>query len=311
MQTDLRDAMRVGIVHFMAYPSTGSGSGPILESLNELAADDYFDVVEVTHIEDPAVRKQAADLLQVAGMDIAFGSQPLVLGQKLNLHSRNREERDRALRVILGALEEAVEIGAVGFATMSGPIPPQEYRREETELFIDSLDRICERARQLKPDLGIVVETFDNVPFGKNCLVGPTAEAIALAEEVQQRYDNFGIMLDLSHLPMLGEKPAEALPLAAKVLRHAHIGNCVISNPNNPYYGDNHPPFGYPDSENGLEELIEYLRVLREIGYLNARKPPIVTIEVKPLNDAERHACLGNVKRNLNRALRRLNAAQG
>ncbi len=126
-----RNSMRIGIVHFMAYPSTMSGSGPILSSIDELIRDEFFDVVELTHIEDPAIRKEAALRIHMAGMDIAFGSQPLVLGKKLNLHSREEALRKKSLDIILHALEEATELGAVGFATMSGPDPGESFRKEE------------------------------------------------------------------------------------------------------------------------------------------------------------------------------------
>ncbi|MGI6456553.1 MAG: sugar phosphate isomerase/epimerase family protein [bacterium] len=308
MSNDLRNSMRVGIVHFMLYPATSSGNGPILETIREIAQDEFFDVIELTHIEDSALRKKATEIVSEAGLQLAYATQPLVLGQKLNLHSRDSEERQKALRVMFSGLEEAVEMEAVGFATMSGTIPAQDAIEEETKLFIDSLNQICKRGQELNPAMNIVVETFDNVPFGKNCLVGPTAEAVKLAREVQKDYPNFGLMLDLSHLPLLEESSTTAIQTAAPVLRHAHIGNCVMTNPENPYYGDNHPPFGYPDSENDLEELIEYLLALRDVGFLNDQNPPIVTIEAKPLNDEMRPAVIGNIKRTLNRAIRRINA---
>jgi sugar phosphate isomerase/epimerase len=306
MKNELRNCMRIGIVQFMAYPSTLVGSGPILESIDELARDDFFDVVELTHIEDSSIRKEAAHRIRVAGMDLAFGSQPLVLSKKLNLHSRDEALRRRSLETILAALEEAVEMGAVGFATMSGPDPGEPHRKEETSIFIDSLDRICERAKHLHPDLRVVVESFDRAPFGKNCLTGPTSEAVELAQTVQERHSNFGLMLDLSHLPLLGETSEEAVPIAAPVLAHAHIGNCVMRDSANPYYGDNHPPFGYEGGENGLDELTRYLRCLRDVGFLNEENPPIVTAEVKPLNNSLIPATLGNIKRFINRAIEKL-----
>lgn len=299
--------MRIGIVQCMAYPSTAAGAGPILESIDELARDDFFDVVELTHMEDSSIRKEAAHRIHMAGMDLAYGSQPIVLSKKLNLHSRDEALRRRSLETILSSLEEAVEMGAVGFATMSGPDPGEQARKEETDIFADSLDRICERAKHLNPDLRVVVESFDRAPFGKNCLTGPTSEAADLVQTVQERHSNFGLMLDLSHLPLLGETPEEAIPVAAPALAHAHIGNCVMRDSANPYYGDNHPPFGYSGGENGLDELVRYLRCLRDVGFLNAETPPIVTAEVKPLNNSLIPAVLGNIKRCLNRALVKLN----
>lgn len=306
MKNELRNCMRIGIVQFMAYPSTMAGSGPILESIDELVRDDFFDVVELTHIEDPSIRKEAAERIHTAGMQIAYGSQPLVLMKKLNPHSRDESLRKKSLDILLTGLEEAVEMGAVGFATMSGPDPGEKYRNDESKIFMESLGQICERARQLNLELRVAIESFDRVPFGKNCLTGPTNEAVELIKSVREQYPKFGFMLDLSHLPLLGETPEEAVPIAAPVLVHAHIGNCVMRDSGNPYYGDNHPPFGYGSGENGLDELIRYLRCLRDVGFLNAQNPPIVTAEVKPLNNSRIPATLGNIKRTMNRAIEKL-----
>ncbi len=308
MTASLRLQMRVGLVHFMAYPFAMSGEGAIVESIQSLAADEFYDVLEVTHIEDPSVRKQAVEIIHTAGMDLAYGSQPQILGKKLNLHSRDGELRKKSLDTILGVLNEAVEMGAVGFGTMSGPDPGEAHREEETKLFADALHTICERAKELNPNLKVVVETFDRAAYAKNCLIGPTDEAVAMAKPLHDEFPNFGLMLDLSHLPLLEETSKDALTKAAPVLLHAHIGNCVKSNPDNSYYGDNHPPFDFPDGENGLDELVEYLQVLKDINYLNKQNPPVVTIEVKPESESMLPSCLGNVKRTLNKAIAKLDS---
>ena len=45
----------------MSYPHTD-----VLSSMRKIAADDYFDAVEVTHIEDPQVREEVKALLDGA-----------------------------------------------------------------------------------------------------------------------------------------------------------------------------------------------------------------------------------------------------
>ena len=97
MDSNLRNMMRVGIVQFMAYPACMGGNGPILESIDDLAADAFYDVVEVTHIEDASLRKEAAHRIHTGGMELAFGSQPQILGRQLNLHSRDTDLRKKSL----------------------------------------------------------------------------------------------------------------------------------------------------------------------------------------------------------------------
>lgn len=55
--------MKVGLVHFMAFPATIKGEGPVLETIRKIAVDDYFSAIEITTIKDPeqriAVKKNA------------------------------------------------------------------------------------------------------------------------------------------------------------------------------------------------------------------------------------------------------------
>src|SRR5204862_226336 len=82
----------------------------------------------------------------------------------------------------------------------------------------------------------------------------PTSEAAALAKQVDR--SNFGLTIDLSHLPLLGETSQQALHTAAPYLSHAHIGNCVVNYPDSPLYGDFHPRFGHPLGCSDLPEVI-------------------------------------------------------
>jgi sugar phosphate isomerase/epimerase len=109
-------------------------------------------------------------------------------------------------------------------------------------------------------------------------------------------------MLDLSHFPLQHETPRDALYAARDHLVHAHMGNCMMRDPGLAGYGDQHPRFGIPGGENGVPQLAEYLRVLREIGYLNEKNPQILSFEVKPLGDETSGIVIANAKRALREA---------
>ena len=53
MQDSIRSYISTGLIHFMAYPNTMKGEGPIEETIRRIALDDYFDSIEVTWIKDP------------------------------------------------------------------------------------------------------------------------------------------------------------------------------------------------------------------------------------------------------------------
>ena len=80
------------------------------------------------------------------------------------------------------------------------------------------------------------------------------------------------------------------------------MGNTVIKSPECPAYGDEHPCFGFPNSENDVEELAAYLRLLLKIGFLNEKKRPIVSFEIKPFGEEDPEVCLANAKRTLDLA---------
>ena len=67
-------------------------------------------------------------------------------------------------------------------------------------------------------------------------------------------------------------------------------------------YGDQHPRFGFPNSANGLEDAVSYLRTLLAAGFLNTERPPVMSFEVKPFGDEEPDMVLSGCKRFLEKA---------
>ncbi len=300
-----RDVMRVGIVHFMAFPEVMTGGGPVEETVRRICEDDYFEAIEVTHVEDDAVRAGAAAVAREKDMAVYFGAQPMLLGRKLDLNHPDPEIRLAAVHAMSEALDEAIVWGAAGFAVLAGPDPGPEKRRTARVMLISSLKELCELSRR-KGGPSVTLETFDRRPYGKNCLIGPTAEASDIAARVQPYFLNFGLMIDLSHLPLLGERPAQSVKTAGRCLKHVHVGNCVMRDATHPAYGDNHPAFGIPEGENGVEELAEFLKALLEAGYIGQDKRNVVSFEVKPFGDQTPEQTIANAKETLDAAWKKV-----
>lgn len=303
MQESMYQYMKVGIIHFMAYPATTKGEGPILETLRKIAADDYFNAVEISWIKDASVRGQVRKLLEASHMTVAYGGQPRLLTTGLNINSLKEEERIAAVTTLKEGIEEAYELGAAGFAFLSGKY--KEAKKEEAyQALLKSTGELCAYARD-RGSLRIVHEVFD-YDVDKKSLIGPAQLAARYAKDIRKEYDNFGLLVDLSHIPMLRETIEEAVLPVKDYLVHAHMGNCVVKDKKLPAYGDNHPRFGFPGGENDVEELAEYLRVLLRIGFLNKENPPIVSFEVKPLAGEDTEIVIANGKRTLNLAWNRV-----
>ena len=300
MQGKPHDFMKVGLVHFMAFPETLTGNA-VVETLKTICDDDYFQAVEVTQIVDPAVRKAAIEIARKADMTVAFGAQPMLLGGQHDLNSLDVPVRQAALDTARAGLDEAIEWGASAFAVLSGPDGGEENRVQSKAMLVASLKELCEISRRRKGP-PVLLHVFDRVPHGKNRLIGPTVEAAEVARKVWPFFIRFGLLLDLGHMPLLGETPESCVRAADGHLKHAHIGNCVAKPTDHPAYGDNHPPFGIPEGENGVDELAGFLKALMESGYIRRGGKNIVSFEVKPFGDMTSDEVIANAKETLDAA---------
>jgi sugar phosphate isomerase/epimerase len=296
MNTNWSAHLTLSIVHFMIFPETMKGEGPVLDTVRQIADDPFFGGIEITWIKDPEVRKQVKSMLEVAGVGVAFGAQPTLLMQKLDLNSADPEMRARAIAQLKEDIDLAADMEITRLATLSGSDPGDAGRPAAIDRLVDSLSQVCEYGKS--HGVGVTLETFDRA-VDKKALIGPADESAAFSARMRQSFPDFGLMYDLSHQPLLEEPILPSLQAVSEQLVHAHVGNCVMV-PGRPGYGDQHPRFGFPGGENGVPELTAFLRGLFEVGFLK-KKPdgskPWVGIEVKPMPGETSDMVLANTKR--------------
>ena len=75
-----------------------------------------------------------------------------------------------------------------------------------------------------------------------------------------------------------------ALSKVDDTLVHSHLGNCMIKDPTDPFYGDKHIPWGYNGAEYGDEEGVKFLLMLKELGYFNKPRAT-VSFEMRPYSN--------------------------
>jgi sugar phosphate isomerase/epimerase len=299
MNVPLSNYMKVGLVHFMAFPSTIKGEGPVEETIKKVALDDYFQVIEITTVKDLAVRKRVKSILESSHLTVTYGAQPRLLTNGLNINDLREEERQKALNNLKEGIDEAYELGCKGFAFLSGKY--EESSKEESyQALVSSTNEICAYVKS-KGNMRVTMEVFD-YDVDKKSLIGPAPLAARFAAEVRAKHPHFGLMVDLSHIPLLHETNEESILPVKEFITHAHIGNCVMGDPSMNAYGDVHPRFGFPNGENDVDEVVAFLRVLLQIGYLNEKDPPILSFEVKPFGDEDPELVIANAKRTLNLA---------
>ncbi|MBL9215699.1 MAG: sugar phosphate isomerase/epimerase [Opitutaceae bacterium] len=306
MNLPLHHCIKPGIVHNMAFPACMKGEGPVVETIRTILADPYFEVIEFTWIKDPAARAQVKRMLAASGIDARYAAHPRLLTQKLDLNSLDPAARARAVDEMKAGLDEAAELGLREYVLLSGWDVAPERRPAAMDALEQSLSTLCAYAADRGQN--IVLEVFDR-EVDKKCLVGPAASAREIAERVKRTHRNFGLLVDLSHIVLIPETPAQALLPVKEHLVHVHIGNAYIGPDRaNPVWGDNHPRFGYPGGLNDVPEIAEFLRVLLQIGYLKADGSArgAVSFEIKPVGDEDPALMLACAKRKLGEAWARL-----
>lgn len=294
-----------GVVHPLAFLACRTGEGPIVETLQKIVDDPVFGAVEIAPPKDPAVRKQARELLAAAQLRVVYLPVLPILLEDLGIGAADAARRSAAMDRLLPLLDEAIEFDAPLAMIMAPRDVPEAERPAALDRFVSDVQTLCDHAdaRSRKQRLHITLENFDR-DVEKKRLIGPTVEAAVFAERVDRQ--NFGLTVDLSHLPLLRETPAHALRAAGEHLIHAHIGNCVIGHPQSKIFGDFHPRFGHPEGVNDLPQAIDFLRELKACGYyMNARQrlgaTPIVSMEIRT-SDESSETALANGKRTFGRA---------
>lgn len=295
MQNPWESYLTMSIVHFMAFPDCMGGTGPIVETVRQLALDDFFGAAEITWIKDPAQREEVRRIAEQSRLQLGYGAQAVLLLEKLSLNDLDPQGRERAVQAIKACIDEASELGCRRVAFLTGADPGDAERERALDGLADSILTLCRYGRE--KGIALTLETFDR-DVDKKSLVGPSPMAAEFAERIRAEYPDFGLLYDLSHLPLLRENVQDALGTLKDHLVHIHVGNAVVT-PGAPAYGDLHPRFGFPGGENDVAELTEFLKGLFDIGYLKpgVEEKPWVGFEVKPQEGEDPQLILANTKR--------------
>ena len=305
MNEMLEQYLRLGLVHFMAFPEVMKNEKILPSTLEKIALDPLFHFIELKKIENPALLKTVKEICTSAGLGIGIAAQPAILGQKLDPGTSNSKLRQKSLDTLKEHIDQAMELGAECVAFLSGPDPVVGQSRREaiarTAGFIVDLCDYCSSYENGGPTL--ILEIFDR-EIDKKALIGPAESAAVLCELCYAEGadpDKFGVLVDLSHLPLLDESPMDALEPVEQYLKAAHLGNAVLKE-GHPQFGDHHPGFGTAEGANKIEEIRDFINALKNIGFLNRKNPPVVSFEIKPAAGESIDILLACAKRHLMRA---------
>ena len=276
------DYFHLGVVVPAFFRDIRLRKGPILEVMRGVAADPFFQALEFSGAEEPAIQKEIVKIVRASGKRLVFSGGSFCYANQYNLHDLDEGKRRLAVEKVRGIIAEAGEYGCQVLYVMGFEAPAE--RRAALEKFKASLAELSDYARQRNPSrpLTLAVENFHVLakdPF----LIGPTREFAGLLRDLRRDHPHLGLTFDTSHILQLGEDLSSTYRSVRDVIAHVHLSNCLIGDPSSPFYGDKHPPYGMPGSEIGIPELASFLKVLKDAGHFAQTFPtgkPVLSLEV-------------------------------
>lgn len=299
MTDPIQRYFRVGLVSAMMYaPMMKEGPGAWPKLVRAIALDAYFDVVELNPLPNDEIRREVAALVSQSHMTLVQNAHGRLMGAGLNPNDVCEEGRQAAEAALIAGVDEAASMGSKTMGMLAGKWTV-ETREECFRQLVKTVVNVCRYAQTR--GITVELEVFDH-DIDKKALLGPAPLAARFAAEVRSQCPNFGLMVDLSHFPMTYETSAQVVSVLRPYITHFHFGNTVCQDPTAEAYGDEHPRFGFPNSSNDTEQVVDFLRQLRKNGFFCPENPYILTFEVKPREDEDIDTIIANSKRVLNRA---------
>ena len=294
MKDPIQKYFQIGTIQWMSHPPV---SYDLLDSVKTLAVDDFFTAIEITKIADDETRDKVKHMLEQSHMKVCYGAQPRLLGPGLNPNDVDEEGRKKAEETLLEAIDEAQYMGAKGIAFLAGKWN-EETKEEAYSQLLKTTRNICSYAAE--KNMMVELEVFD-FDMDKAALIGPAPYAAEFEADMRKTHNNFGLLVDLSHFPTTYETSRFVIQTLKPYITHLHFGNAVVIK-GCEAYGDKHPRFGFPNSANDTDQLVDFLTVLKQEGFFRAQDPLVLSMEVTPWGDEDGDIILANTKRVLKRA---------
>lgn len=279
MNDDLRQYARVGLVHHMLYPRCMEDPDDHLQTLSAFVQRADIETFDCCLPYGGERRAKLIPLIRDSGKEAIVFATHLFPLRKLGFTTPAPHEQAQVRMIVEDMIEQAVAIGATGFIFASGGPAPAQAGPEHHAAFRDFC---CWLTQALAPHgITALLEPFDT-DVDKKFLYGSTENCVGLIESLGPATTNFGIELDVAHLPLMRESFEDAIRTVAPHLKRVHLGNCVLADPSHPRYGDTHPPVGFESGEIDVPELTRILRCLLDVGFLQPEHRGALLLEMTP-----------------------------
>ncbi len=281
MNGDIREYAKLGLVHHLLYPECGNDPEIHTETLLKFIKRQDIETFDCCLPYGDKYRQRLIPAIRECGKTVCFAVHFYPL-RSLPLAGKTPANIAQAWMIMDDMIEQAAAIGAQGLIFGAGKPSFYDAKPEDFMAF----ERFClELCGKLKTHgITAMLEPFD-MDIDKKFLYGPIDDCVRLAEQINRKYDNFGLELDVAHLPLMREYFASAIKRSGSYIKRIHLGNCVLKDKKNPRWGDTHPPIGFDGGEIDVPELVTILRSLLDCGFLDKNKRGNLLIEMTPFPD--------------------------
>ncbi len=279
MNEPIENYARLGVVYHMLYARCMADPDYHVATLEEFLRRGDIETFDFCLPYGRGRQERLIPAIRKSGKANIVYATHLVPLRKISFASDSYFEQAQMRMIIDDMVGQAAACGCSGFIFASGGPAYAKGTQANHDAFYDFCCWLCEALAKHKIDA--LLEPFD-YDFDKSYLYGPLDKNIELVERVAQSFPNIGIELDIAHLPLMREGFASAIQRSSKWLKRVHFGNCVMKNTADPFYGDRHPPVGYPGGEIDVPQLVVALQALLDSGFLSKEKRGDVVLELNP-----------------------------
>lgn len=268
----------LGVNHQFLYPEAMVNAEAHTESLKKAALLEKVDALDCWVWRGQRAKEEIA-ILRSSGKIINYNIGDR-FGEKACFPcSPDKADRIYAYDTLMREVEYAMALGSKKIVFASGPDLPED-RAGARERLAELITLI---ARQIPRDVTLALEPTDR-DIDKHFLFGPLDETVAFIKIMRKYVPNLGLLLDQCHVPLMHETLASAMEKVDDTLVHIHLGNCKLDDPNHPFYGDKHIPWGYEGALYGEDEGVKFLELLKKSGYFE-KKGATVSFEMRPYEE--------------------------
>lgn len=265
----------LGVNHQFLYPASITDAQAHTESLRQAAELEVVDALDCW-VWRGQRSKEEISILRGCGKVINYNIGDRAGEMPTFPCSPDKAERVRAYDTIMREIEYALVLDSKKIVFASGPDLPEDRDGAKERLG----ELIVAISKQLPRDVTLALEPTDR-DIDKYFLLGPLDETVDFIKKWRRYVPSLGLLLDMCHVPIMHETLDSALQKVDDTLVHIHLGNCMIKDKNDPFYGDKHIPWGYKGAEYGEKEGAAFLEMLKKIGYFD-KKGATVSFEMRP-----------------------------